>query len=234
MTITAVDYHTGVARCQTPVLVSKRQQQDSYKRSTCATLPSDHGYVRVMARARREFTAGGTYHVFSRGSNRRAIFRFDSDRTDFLECLERVVVRHELDCLAYCLMPNHFHLVLRTPDGRLSDAMKALNGRYSLRFNKRHGCDAHLFKNRFGAVAQKTESQLLWTLRYVVWNPVRSGLCGDPAEWPWSSYCASIGEVVPPQFLARRRLLSYFGDVPEVAMARYRDLVHPPHADFGV
>ena len=187
-----------------------------------------------MPRARREFTAGGKYHVFSRGSNRRAIFRFDSDQADFLECLGRVVARHELECLAYCLMPNHYHLVLRTPDGRVSDAMKALNGRYSLRFNKRHGFDAHLFKNRFGAVAQETESQFLWTLRYVAWNPVIAGLCAVPAEWQWSSYAASIGEVAPPRFLARRRLLSYFGNVPEVAMTRYRDLVHPSHANVGV
>jgi putative transposase len=86
-----------------------------------------------VPRPPREFAAGGTYHVFSRGSNRQAIFRFDTDRDDFLMCLHRVVVRYELECLAYCLMPNHFHLVLETPDDRLSNAMKALNGRYSLR-----------------------------------------------------------------------------------------------------
>jgi putative transposase len=184
-------------------------------------------YCRPVARARRQFVAGGTYHLFSRGSNRQAIFRFDSDRIDFLSCLERVVVRHELECLAYCLMPNHFHVVVETPDGRLSEAMKALNGRYSLRFNKRHGCDAHLFRNRFGAVAQETDSQLRWTLRYVVWNPITSGLCASPGEWPWSSYRASVGDVAPPAFLGLTRLLAYFGDVPQAAMARYRDLVDP-------
>ena len=187
-----------------------------------------------MPRKRREFVAGGIYHVFSRGSNRQSIYRFDSDRIDFLDCLERVVRRHELECLAYCLMPNHFHLVVGTPDGELSKAMKALNGRYSLRFNKRHGCDAHLFKNRFGAVAQEETSQLHWTLRYVVCNPVSSGLCAHPGEWPWSSYRASVGEVKPPHFLTLARLLSYFGDAPEVAMARYRDLVHPAQAHLGV
>jgi len=178
-----------------------------------------------MPRARREFAADGIYHVFSRGSNRQAIFRFDSDRVDFLGCLERVVKRHELTCLAYCLMPNHFHLVVQTPDGRLSEAMKALNGRYALRFNRRHSCDAHLFQNRFGAVAQTTDSQFLWTLRYAVRNPVDAGLCSDPGEWPWSSYRASVGEITPPSFLAVTRLWSYFGDMPESAMARYRSLV---------
>lgn len=178
-----------------------------------------------MGRAPREFAAGEIYHVYSRGSNRQPIFRYDSDRVDFLSCLERVVARHGLACLAYCLMPNHFHLVVETPDGRLSDAMKALNGRYALRFNRRYDCDAHLFKNRFGAVHQSSEPQLFWTLRYAVRNPVEAGLCTDPAGWPWSSYRASVGDVAPPRFLALKRLLSYFGDRPESAMSRYRELV---------
>ena len=178
-----------------------------------------------MPRARREFVAGGIYHVYSRGSNRQAIFRFDSDRIDFLGCLERVVLRHELTCFAYCLMPNHFHLVLETPDGRLSQAMKALNGRYALRFNRRYGCDAHLFKNRFGAVAQTTEPQFFWTLRYAVRNPVEVGMCANPGEWPWSSFRASIGEETAPAFLGLERLLAYFGDTPDIAMARYRTFV---------
>lgn len=178
-----------------------------------------------MGRRPREFASGGIYHVYSRGSNRQAIFRFDSDRIDFLGCLERVVRKHELECFAYCLMPNHFHLVVETPDGRLSAAMKALNGRYALRFNRRHGRGAHLFKNRFGAIAQTTESQFLWAVRYAVRNPVEVGLCADPGEWPWSSYRASAGEVGPPAFLALARLLSYFGDMPEDAMNRYRTFV---------
>jgi putative transposase len=178
-----------------------------------------------MPRERRNFIAGGTYHVFSRGSNKQAIFRYDSDRVDFLECFQRVVLRYELQCIAYCLMPNHFHLVVETPDGRLSEAMKALNGRYSLRHNKRYSCDAHLFKNRFGAVAQETDEQLFSTLRYVARNPVMAALCAAPGEWPWSSYRASIGEVNPPTFFGLTRLLSYFGGASATAMARYRDLV---------
>jgi REP element-mobilizing transposase RayT len=135
----------------------------------------------------------------------------DSDRTDFLRCLAEVIARHELRCLAYCLMTNHYHLVLQTADGQLSRAMKALNGRYALRFNRRHGRDAHLFKNRFGAVRQETESQLLWTVRYTIRNPVKQGLCSSPEEWRWSSYRASIGLDRIPPFLDADRLLSYFG-----------------------
>ncbi len=178
-----------------------------------------------MPRAPRTFAPGEIYHVYSRGSNRRQIFKFDSDRVDFLGCLERVVARHKLECLAYCLMPNHFHLVVETPDGLLSNAMKSLNGRYALRFNRRYTTDAHLFKNRFGATLQSSDAQLKWTLRYVVRNPIDAGVCTEPQQWPWSSYRASVGEVAPPRFLAVRRLRSYFGDTPESAIVRFRELV---------
>lgn len=187
-----------------------------------------------MGRAPREIAAGETYHVFSRGSNRQAIFRYDSDRVDFLECLTQVVRRHRLACFAYCLMPNHFHLVLETPHGDLSDAMQTLNGRYSLRFNRRYGRDAHLFKNRFGAVHQDSEPQFLWTLRYTVHNPVRSGLCAEPGEWPWSSYRACVGDEAPPPFLALRRLLSYFGDTDETGTSRFRAFVMSADGTCGV
>jgi putative transposase len=178
-----------------------------------------------MPRPQRAFVPGGIYHLFSRGSNRQAIFSFDSDRIDFLDCVRRVVERHELRCLAYCLMLNHYHLVLETPDERLSPAMKALNGRYSLRFNRRHERDAHLFKNRFGAVLQDSTDQLLWTLRYTVRNPVEAGLCASPDEWPWSSYRACAGLSRGPTFLDVVGALSYFGDEYPAAVSRYREHV---------
>lgn len=178
-----------------------------------------------MARPRREFVAGGIYHVYARGSNRQAIFAFDSDRIDFLHCLDRVVRRSEISCLAYCLMANHYHLVLQTRDGQLSRAMQALNGGYANRFNHRYDRDAHLFKNRFGAVWQKTDSQLHWTLRYTVMNPVDKGLCSGPDEWRWSSYRASAGLEPAPALLDVGRLWSYFADTPARAMSRYRTSV---------
>ena len=187
-----------------------------------------------MGRAAREFTSGSIYHVFSRGSNRQAIFLFDADRIDFLSCLERVLSRHRILCLSYCLLPNHYHLLLQCLDDSLSGAMKALNGRYSLRFNQRYTRDAHLFKNRFGAVEQETESQFLWTLRYIATNPVEAGLCARPHEWPWSSYRASVGLSEPPPFLALRMMLSFLSDEPESGVARYRELVEDSLLSGGV
>jgi REP element-mobilizing transposase RayT len=178
-----------------------------------------------MGRAPREFISDGIYHVYSRGSNRQAIFAFDPDRVDFLECLSRVVRQYELRCLSYCLMQNHYHLIVQTPDGRLSWALKALNGRYALRFNRRYERDAHLFKNRFGAVLQEDELQFLWTLRYVARNPVELGLCAGAEDWRWSSYRAAVGLDPPPGFLDVDALLSYFGDDARTAVAGYRELV---------
>jgi REP element-mobilizing transposase RayT len=168
---------------------------------------------------------GGVYHVFARGSNRQPIFAFDSDRVDFLLCLGKTVAGTRTSCLAYCLMTNHYHVVLEKQDGEISRLMQSLNSRYALRFNHRYGRVAHLFKNRFGAVHQQSTPQLLWTLRYVAQNPVEKGLCGAPGDWPWSSYRASAGLDRAPRFLNVRRLLSYFGDVPERATILYRDFV---------
>jgi putative transposase len=187
-----------------------------------------------VPRAQRRFVPGGVYHVYSRGSNRQSIFAFDSDRVDFLECLTRVVERYELRCFAYCLMPNHYHLVLGTPDEHLSSAMKALNGRYAQRFNRRHRRDAHLFKNRFGAVLQESESQLLWALLYTVRNPVESGLCAAPDEWPWSSYRACAGLDSAPTFLDLTGVLSFFGDESEAAMIRFREFASHSRDPIGV
>ena len=178
-----------------------------------------------MSRPRREWLGGGIYHVFTRGSNRQAIFLFDSDRADLLDCLSRVVERHALECLAFGLMPNHCHYLLRTPDERLSHAMRELNGRYALRFNRRNGRSAHLFRNRFGAVLQESSAQLLWTARYIVMNPVTADLCSHPEEWPWTSYRATAQLEPAPPFLSVDALLSYFGDTSQRAVDRYTRFV---------
>lgn len=187
-----------------------------------------------MGRPLREWVAGGVYHVFSRGSNRQAIFLYDSDRIDLLACFTRVAERYRLECLAYALMPNHSHYLLRTPDERLSQAMKELNGRYALRFNRRYGREAHLFRSRFGAVFQGTDEQLLWTARYIVVNPVEAGLCAHASEWPWTSYRATAHLGAPAPFLSVDALLSYFGDTSEEAVVRYVDYVDGARTVVGV
>ena len=207
--------------------VKAKAHKEGNRRSTSRDLALRSDYRRAVARPPREFIPGAIYHVYSRGSNRQAIFLFDSDRIDFLICLERALLRAGLRCLAYCLMPNHYHLVLETSGDDLSAAMKTLNGRYALRFNRRYDRDAHLFRNRFGAVLQESQDQLLWTLRYTVRNPVESGMCARPEEWPWSSYRACAGLEPAPAFLDVFGLLACFGDVSGEARARYR--IHVAH-----
>jgi REP-associated tyrosine transposase len=189
-----------------------------------------------VPRPPRQWLAGGVYHVFSKGSNRQAIVAYDTDRIDILDCAGRAIDRHHVECLAFALMTNHYHWLFRIPeaDGRVSALMKELNGRYSLRFNKRFGREAHLFRGRFGAVLQESEGQFLWTVRYIVRNPVEAGLCADPIEYPWSSHRATLGLDPGPPYLSVSALLSYFDHDPETARARYADLVtHPAPSDRG-
>ena len=184
--------------------------------------------VAAMPRSPRVWLPGGTYHVFSRGSNRHALFLYDHDREDLLDYAATVAERYELECLAYALMTTHYHFLFRTPDKQepvLSNALRDLNGTQSRRFNRRHGREAHAFRNRFRAVLQETSEQLLWTARYIVRNPVEAGLCGHPAEWPWTSYRATAGLETPLPFLSFRELLLLFGSTVEAARSRYVEFV---------
>src|SRR6185369_6383702 len=128
-----------------------------------------------VSRPPRDWVPGGTYHVFSRGSNRHELFLNDVDRFELLDYTAVVVERYDLECLAFVLMRNHVHWLFTTPEqplDALSRALRDLNGTHSRRFNRRHGREAHAFRNRFGAVLQESEGQLLWTARYIVRNSV--------------------------------------------------------------
>ena len=174
------------------------------------------GYVRAMGRELRVEVPEGTYHLTTRGSNREQIFWTDEDRSLFLRLLGIVTVKYSWTVLAYCLMTNHYHLVLEIADGGLSAGMQWLNGTYSRITNQRHGRTAHLFRNRFSSRLIESDEHLLTACRYVVLNPVRAGLCAHPGDWPWSSYRATAGIAPRPAFLADGELLRRFArPVPE-------------------
>jgi putative transposase len=169
-----------------------------------------------MGRPHRVEVPGGTYHVTTRGSNRQPIYWTDEDRWLFLRLLGIVTVKYSWTVLAYCLMTNHFHLVLQIADGGLSAGMQWLNGTCSRVTNQRHRRSAHLFRNRFSSRLIESDTHLLVACRYVVLNPVRAGLCKHPDEWPWSSYRATAGREARPAFLADGELLRRFApSVPE-------------------
>jgi putative transposase len=175
-----------------------------------------------MARPLRLEFPGAIYHVTARGNAQAAIFLDDDDRDRFLRKLARVVKRYEWLCHAYCLMGNHFHLVIETPRPSLAAGMQHLNGVYAQAFNQRHGLVGHVFGGRFKAVLVEREGHLLRLAAYVVCNPVRAGLCADPADWVYSSYRATAGLAPVPEYLTVDWLLSLFGTDRRAARARYR------------
>ena len=178
-----------------------------------------------MPRRPREVEPGGIYHVGSRGNNRQPLYWEDQDRSDFLGLLDEVARRWEWIVLTYCLMPNHFHLIVRVPKCGLSEGMQYLNGSYARRTNARYGRTDHLFRNRFWSKFIDSDSQLLSTIRYVVLNPVRAGLCSAPELWRWSSHraCAGLDEV--PRFLAVDYVHAFFGKRRAEACLAYRRFV---------
>lgn len=178
-----------------------------------------------MARPLRIEFPGAVYHVTSRGNARQVIFVDDEDRGIFFDVLSMVVERFHWFCHAYCLMENHYHLLIETPKGNLSKGMRELNGVYTQGFNRRYGRVGHLFQGRYKAILVEKDNHLLSLCRYVVLNPVRIGLRERPEQWKWSSYRATIGLEKRPSFLTIDWLLSQFDGRKRVAMEKYRRFV---------
>ncbi|MBC7221679.1 transposase [Candidatus Bipolaricaulota bacterium] len=178
-----------------------------------------------MARPLRIEFPGALYHITSRGNAGQEVFLDDKDRFSFLDLLGEVVERFHWRCYAYCLMPNHYHLLVETVEPTLSRGMRHLNGVYTQAFNRRHGRSGHVFQGRFKAVLVEKESHLLEAARYIVWNPVRAGLVRHPKDWKWSSYRATAGLSPRPPFLDVDFILAQFGSDPERAARAYRKFV---------
>jgi REP element-mobilizing transposase RayT len=178
-----------------------------------------------MSRPLRIEYAEALYHVTSRGNARRSIFKDDKDREMFLSILEEINDRYHWLCHAYCLMNNHYHLVIETPDANLSKGMRQLNGVYTMRFNRHHGSVGHVFQGRYKAIVVQKESHLLEVCRYVVLNPVRARVVETPEPWRWSSYRATAGIEKAHPCLTTDWVLGQFGSKRRRAEKRYRAFV---------
>lgn len=152
------------------------------------------------------------------------MYRDDRDRLRFLELLAAVAERYRWRVLAYCMMGNHYHLVVMTLEPTLASGMRQLNGVYAQWFNRRHKRVGHLFQGRYKAVAVQADRHLQRVVRYVIRNPIRAGLSSRPEQWPWTSHAATLA-TAPPGIVAVDDLLACFADDTGDARKRYRQLI---------
>ncbi len=178
-----------------------------------------------MSRPLRIKFKGALYHITARGNRQESIFYSDDDRDAFLSILGKVIVRYNWVCHAYCLMDNHYHLLIETPDGNLSAGMRQLNGVYTQKLNRTYGKVGHVFQGRFKSILVEKESYLLELCRYIVLNPVRAGCCTKPAGWQWSSYHATASKKKEPDWLTVDWVLSQFSKNRIEAQQKYREFV---------
>jgi len=178
-----------------------------------------------MARPLRLQFPHAVYHVTSRGNARQKIYNDAQDREQCLSLLAHVVTRYGWHCHTYCLMDNHYHLVIETPQSNLAQGMRQLNGLYTQAYNRRHHRAGHLFQGRYTAIVVEKDAYLLELCRYVVLNPVRAKMATHPAQWHWSSYRATVGEVTAPEWLTVNWILGQFGVRTQMARERYRQFV---------
>jgi REP-associated tyrosine transposase len=176
-----------------------------------------------VPRPHREELEDGIFHVYARGNAKQAIYLDDADRQAYLQILDLVVKKRRWRCLAYCLMENHVHLLLETPEANLAAGMQTLHGVYAQAFNQRHDRVGHLFQGRYGAVRIRTDAQLLTAARYLALNPVVAGLCAKAADWRWGSFAAAGSGA--PSWLDHARLLELFSGSGPDPHRRYVEFV---------
>lgn len=178
-----------------------------------------------MTRPLRLEFAGALYHVTSRGDHRGAIYLDDVDRRAWLDILALVCKRFNFVIHSFCQMTNHYHVVVETVEGNLSQGMRQLNGLYTQHFNRRHSSVGHLFQGRYKAILVQKESHLLELTRYVVLNPLRAQIVQSLEEWAWSSHLYVMGINEAPEWLDTDWLLEQFGSTRGAAVQAYHRFV---------
>jgi len=163
-----------------------------------------------MARQMRILFPGAWYHVMNRGANRQDIFLKAKHRREFVSILEQITAVYNIELHAYCLMSNHYHLLIRTPDANLSEAMKYLDSVYTARFNKDLGRDGPLLRGRYKSLLIEADVYLTHVSRYIHLNPLEAGMVNDLADYRWSSYRAYIGIEHKAAWLHTNFIYKYF------------------------
>ena len=177
-----------------------------------------------MTRPLRIEVPNGIHHVMSRGVERRDVFETDQDRHLFLLTLRACLRRHRWRCVAYCLMGNHYHLLIQTPRANLAPGMRDLNGDYATAFNAQRRRIGPLFTHRYRSQLIQDDAYLLAVARYIALNPIRAGLVGRPEDWPWGSY-AELVAGTESKLVDARPLLSIISDDPVAGREAFVALV---------
>lgn len=178
-----------------------------------------------MTRPLRIEFPSALYHVASRGNNKQDIYRNDGDRELFLQVLKKTIERYGWLCHAYCLLTNHYHLLIETPKANLAIGMRQVNGVYSRRSNKIHGSCGHVFQGRYFSKLIEKDEHFLAALRYIALNPVEAGLSKEPGSWKWSSIYEIFNRKRFDSFVDSSFTLSFFSSDIAKATALFRNFL---------
>lgn len=178
-----------------------------------------------MSRPLRIQYASALYHITSRGNARQKIFLAEQDYKIFLQTLAGVIKRYNWICYAYCLMPNHYHLLIKTLDPNLSIGMRQLNGNYTQSFNIKHKRVGHLFQGRYKAILVEDENYLYQLIRYIVLNPIRAKLVKTLLSWQWSSHKEMVKNSAPSKYFSKKEVLLLFDKNHNKAKQIYTDYI---------
>ena len=178
-----------------------------------------------MSRPLRILYAGAFYHVTARGNEKKAIFKNEGDRERFLLYAEAAVQRYGAVIHAYCLMDNHYHLLIQTPLSNLSEIMQYINGSYTTYINIKRQRVGHLFQGRYKSILIDADTYAQELSRYIHLNPVRAGMVGKPEDYPWSSYPYYSGKKKAPNWLTMDFILGYFDERIQVGQRKYVEFV---------
>ncbi len=178
-----------------------------------------------MARPLRIEFDGAFYHVTSRGNARQNIYHKPSDYLLFLDTLGEVCNRYNWLVHCYCLMTNHYHLVIETPEGNLSSGMRQLNSVFTQRFNRQRGSSGHVLQGRYKSILVNSEVYYKTLIRYVLQNPVRAKMVLNAGDYHWSSYNAFLGKFNLGEWLQTDVVLSHFHENKQIALVLFQEYI---------
>ena len=178
-----------------------------------------------MARPLRIEYANAWYHILNRGRRGESIFVDNHDYIGFINLLQNTSEQWNLRVAAYCLMPNHYHLLVQTPDANISRCMRHIDGVYTQRFNRRHQCDGPLFRGRYKSILVEADNYLLILVRYIHRNPLKAGLTDDLGRYNWSSHMGYLSTAEKWNWLHKNFILSMLSKIGGERVKNYRQFV---------